>query len=374
MSVDALNFIRQNRRAGGFAQAVLLFLADSHNGETGLCCPGRETIAEYFSAPDDPCSIRRIERALARLRELGFITSACKPYREMTSSGAVGGWRNEYEFPGLAEYIAGLSQASGATPKKGVTPKTYVTPKSCVTPEKGVTHVLAWGSVQNEQGVAHVLAGGSVQNVRPNQKESEEIRKEPEGFSPAFACDAPADGVAHKTGVTPSPDDWASLLAEPAHVEDDYPADLFSDVDPATAKVPAPKPRTNARTSSSSTSSRAKPKRLCPFDLDAVIPDDWRDAFAADFPSLDLGEEFRKFVGWHVAKGNTYADWKAAFRNWLGNAVKFQARDRNYSKDNRHDVQASRQGSILTPQSEYDYSEGLRIFEARRAARRARDA
>ena len=369
MSVDALNFIRQNRRAGGFAQAVLLFLADSHNGETGLCCPGRETIAEYFSAPDDPCSIRRIERALARLRELGFITSACKPYREMASSGAVGGWRNEYEFPGLAEYIAGLSQASGATPKKGVTPKTYVTPKSCVTPEKGVTHVLAGGSVQNELGVAHVLAGGSVQNVRPNQKESEEIRKEPEGFSPAFACDAPEEGVAHKTGVTPSPSDWASLLAEQAPVEDDYTADLFADTiptpapDTAQASKPAPK-----------RSTRAKPKRLCPFDLDAVIPDEWRDAFAADFPSLDLGEEFRKFVGWHLAKGNAYADWKAAFRNWLGNAVKFQARDRNYSKDNRHDVQASRQGSILTPQSEYDYAEGLRIFEARRAARRARDA
>ncbi len=198
--------------------------------------------------------------------------------------------------------------------------------------------------------------------------------REQGSFSPAFACDAPAEGVAHKTGVTPSPDDWASLLAEPAPVEDDYPADLFSDVDPATAKVPAPKPRTNARTSSSSTSSRAKPKRLCPFDLDAVIPDEWRDAFAADYPTLDLAAEFRKFVGWHVAKGNTYADWKAAFRNWLGNAVKFQARDRNYLKDNRHDVQASRQGSILTPQSEYDYAEGLRIFEARRAARRARDA
>lgn len=317
MSVDALNFIRQNRRAGGFAQAVLLFLADSHNGETGLCCPGRETIAEYFSAPDDPCSIRRIERALARLRELGFITSACKPYREMTSSGAVGGWRNEYEFPGLAEYIAGLSQASGATPKKGVTPKTYVTPKSCVTPEKGVTHVLALGSVQNEQGVAHVLAGGSVQNVRPNQKESEEIRKEPEGFSPAFACDAPEEGVAHKTGVTPSPDDWASLLSETAP-SDDVPTGLFDDMPPE--PEPAPKPAAKRST-------RAKPKRLCPFDLDAVIPDEWRDAFAADYPTLDLAAEFRKFVGWHVAKGNTYADWKAAFRNWLGNAVKFQARD-----------------------------------------------
>lgn len=117
------------------------------------------------------------------------------------------------------------------------------------------------------------------------------------------------------------------FVESPSGDFDDAPPTLFSDVDPATAKVQAPKPRTNARTSSSSTSSRAKPKRLCPFDLDSVIPDDWRDAFAADYPTLDLAAEFRKFVGWHVAKGNTYADWKAAFRNWLGNAVKFQARD-----------------------------------------------
>ncbi len=165
------------------------------------------------------------------------------------------------------------------------------------------------------------------------------------------------------------PSGWASLLAEQAPVEDDYPADLFADTIP----TPTPAPDT-APASKPKRATRSRSKTLCPFDLAATLPAEWRDAFAADFPSLDLGEEFRKFVGWHLAKGNAYADWKAAFRNWLGNAVKFQARDRNYSKDNRHDVQASRQGSILTPQSEYDYAEGLRIFEARRAARRARDA
>ena len=74
-------------------------------------------------------------------------------------------------------------------------------------------------------------------------------------------------------------------------------------------------------------SARSKPKTLCPFDLEDVCPAEWRDAFAADYPSLDLGAEFRKFVGWHLAKGNAYADWKAAFRNWLGKAVAFQARD-----------------------------------------------
>lgn len=369
MSVDALNFIRQNRRAGGFAQAVLLFLADSHNGETGLCCPGRETIAEYFSAPDDPCSIRRIERALARLRELGFITSACKPYREMTSSGAVGGWRNEYEFPGLAEYIAGLSQASGATPKKGVTPKTYVTPKSCVTPEKGVTHVLALGSVQNEQGVAHVLAGGSVQNVRPNQKESEEIRKEPEGFSPAFACDAPEEGVAHKTGVTPSPDDWASLLSETAP-SDDVPTGLFDDMPPE--PEPAPKPAAK------------KPKRsraasdAWPVEGDGIDADT-RAAYLAVRKAKRVGPFTAKAYEQIKAQGEKFGRSMAETigvcigRGWVY-PYDSALQQSNSTNGKNNGIQDDRRGFVLTPQSEYDYEAGLRMFEERRAARRARDA
>lgn len=72
---------------------------------------------------------------------------------------------------------------------------------------------------------------------------------------------------------------------------------------------------------------RAKPKTLCPFDLEDVCPAEWTDAFAAAFPSLSLEAEFRRFVGHHVAKGTAFANWKAAFRNWLSNAVSFQARD-----------------------------------------------
>ena len=345
MSYAAERWARAQVAGNARAKAVLIELANCHNGDTGLCCPSAARIARITELKTDT-----VYAAIAHLVERGLI-------RKSTSVGA----SNRYVLVGFNpdEWPAGKD--GEPTPKSGY-------PKKRGTPENGVP-------TYPENGVpTYPENGGQTGNMNREVKQGKEQGREQGSFSPAFACDAPAEGVAHKTGVTPSPDDWASLLAEPAPVEDDYPADLFSDVDPATAKVPAPKPRTNARTSSSSTSSRAKPKRLCPFDLDAVIPDDWRDAFAADYPTLDLAAEFRKFVGWHVAKGNTYADWKAAFRNWLGNAVKFQARDRNYSKDNRHDVQASRQGSILTPQSEYDYAEGLRIFEARRAARRARDA
>ena len=42
----ALNYVKKNLRAGGFAQAVLAYLADCMNEADGKCFPSRETIAE----------------------------------------------------------------------------------------------------------------------------------------------------------------------------------------------------------------------------------------------------------------------------------------------------------------------------------------
>lgn len=94
MSVKAVNYVKAQARAGGFAQAVLLFLADCHNADSGQCNPSRETIREFFSSEDEQCSMKRIDRALKELRDKGFIRSvkrACK-------SGVL----NWYEIVGLA--------------------------------------------------------------------------------------------------------------------------------------------------------------------------------------------------------------------------------------------------------------------------------
>ena len=94
MSIKAINYVKDQARAGGFAQAVLLFLAFCHNAESGQCNPSRETIREFFSSEDEQCSMKRIDRALKELREKGFIRSvkrACK-------SGVL----NWYEIAGLA--------------------------------------------------------------------------------------------------------------------------------------------------------------------------------------------------------------------------------------------------------------------------------
>ena len=182
MSIKAINYVKDQARAGGFAQAVLLFLAFCHNAESGQCNPSRETIREFFSSEDEQCSMKRIDRALKELREKGFIRSvkrACK-------SGVL----NWYEIAGLA--------AEGSPQNEGV-----VAPKMGVTPKMG-------GSPQNGGGVAPKMGGrGSPQNgggIRnKKRKEREEYADAPLVLDPVSHNEAPRN-VVTGNDVTPKPE------------------------------------------------------------------------------------------------------------------------------------------------------------------------
>ena len=163
MGIRAMNFVKDNRRAGGFAQAVLAYLADCMNDRTGRCFPLREKIAEYFSSEDDRCTVKRVERALARLRTLGFIESKRVPYTRQTATGQEGGWQNSYVLVG---FIPGDSNPVGVTNISGVTPKTDVTP------------AVDRGHPQNVQGVTPTVDRGHPHRGGIKQKELEENKKE----------------------------------------------------------------------------------------------------------------------------------------------------------------------------------------------------
>ena len=178
MGIRATKFVKENRRAGGFAQAVRAYLADCMNDLTGRCDPTRETIAEYFSAPDDPCTVKRVERALARLRDLGFIESKRVPYTRQTETGQEGGWRNAYVLVG---FVPGEAKAAVNTPK------TVVTPKTCVTP------TMKRGHPQNVQGVTPTVDRGHPQNGGINNKELEENKKEREVICASASQTLPTD-------------------------------------------------------------------------------------------------------------------------------------------------------------------------------------
>lgn len=163
MGIRAMNFVKDNRRAGGFAQAVLAYLADCMNDRTGRCFPLREKIAEYFSSEDDRCTVKRVERALARLRTLGFIESKRVPYTRQTATGQEGGWQNSYVLVG---FIPGDSNPVGVTNISGVTPKTDVTP------------AVDGGNPKNVQGVTPTVDRGHPHRGGIKQKELEENKKE----------------------------------------------------------------------------------------------------------------------------------------------------------------------------------------------------
>ena len=295
MGSRARNFVLVHRRAGGFAQAVLAYLADCMNDQSGRCDPTRETIAEYFSAKDDTCTVKRVERALARLRTLGYIESKRVPYTRQTSAGQEGGWHNSYVLVG---FVPGDSNAVRVTDISDVTPKTDVTPN------------LERGHPQNVQGVTPNLERGHPQNGGINQKEPERTRSEPESSMRTSGNSSAIAAVASAQAQTPYPEDFDQSLFDEAQRE----AQLDVGSKPNTVKAEAPKRRT--------ATPRKKPATRCPFDAAALIPDDYRQ-IAEKAGIGDPQQVFSAFVNHAIAHDRSLVVWPAGFRTWCSNELRY---------------------------------------------------
>lgn len=280
MGSRARNFVLVHRRAGGFAQAVLAYLADCMNDQSGRCDPTRETIAEYFSAKDDPCTVKRVERALARLRTLGYIESKRVPYTRQTSAGQEGGWHNSYVLVG---FVPGDSNAVRVTDISDVTPKTDVTPN---------------------------LERGHPQNGGINQKEPERTRSEPESSMRTSGTSSAIAAVASAQAQTPYPEDFDQSLFDEAQRE----AQLDVGSKPNTVKAEAPKHRT--------TTPRKKPATRCPFGPDASIPPEYLE-IAQKAGIGDPQQVFSAFVNHAIAHDRSLVVWPAGFRTWCSNELRY---------------------------------------------------
>ncbi len=302
MGSRARNFVLEHRRAGGFAQAVLAYLADCMNDQTGRCYPSREKIAEYFSAPDEPCTVKRVERALARLRALGFISSVRVPYSRQTDTRKEGGWHNAYTLVGFE---------TGVTSASDVTPKTYVTP------------TMERGHPQNVQGVTPNLERGHPQNRGINQKEPEENQKEPEEnqkepvSSMRTSGKTSAIAVASAQAQTPYPDDFDKSLFEEAEREArSFPEPLPEP--PALPPIEPPAPAPQKRKAAP----RRRPATPCPFDADASIPDEYK-AIAEKVGIGNPQQVFSAFVNHALATDRRLTVWPAGFRTWCLNELRY---------------------------------------------------
>lgn len=78
---------------------------------------------------------------------------------------------------------------------------------------------------------------------------------------------------------------------------------------------------------------RRKPSTPCPWESGARIPEDLDEWAAAEYPTINASEEFQKFVGWALSKDMRYARWDQAFRNWMGNALKYANQRGGYSSN-----------------------------------------
>ena len=273
MGSRARNFVLVHRRAGGFAQAVLAYLADCMNDQSGRCDPTRETIAEYFSAKDDPCTVKRVERALARLRTLGYIESKRVPYTRQTSAGQEGGWHNSYVLVG---FVPGDSNAVRVTDISDVTPN---------------------------------LERGHPQNGGINQKEPERTRSEPESSMRTSGNSSAIAAVASAQAQTPYPEDFDQSLFDEAQRE----AQLAGEK-PNTVKAEAPKRRT--------ATPRKKPATRCPFGPDASIPPEYLE-IAQKAGIGDPQQVFSAFVNHAIAHDRSLVVWPAGFRTWCSNELRY---------------------------------------------------
>ena len=295
MGSRARNFVLVHRRAGGFAQAVLAYLADCMNDQSGRCDPTRETIAEYFSAKDDPCTVKRVERALARLRTLGYIESKRVPYTRQTSAGQEGGWHNSYVLVG---FVPGDSNAVMVTDISDVTLKTDVTPN------------LERGHPQNVQGVTPNLERGHPQNGGINQKEPEVNQKEPESSMRTSGTSSAIAAVASAQAQTPYPEDFDQSLFEEARSMGSEPNVEI------TIEAPAPAPQKRKA------APRRKPATPCPFDADASIPDEYK-AIAEKVGIGNPQQVFSAFVNHALATDRRLTVWPAGFRTWCLNELRY---------------------------------------------------
>lgn len=119
---------------------------------------------------------------------------------------------------------------------------------------------------------------------------------------------------------------------------------------------------------------RRKPSTPCPWESGARIPEDLDEWAAAEYPTINAGEEFKKFVGWALSKDMRYARWDQAFRNWMGNALKYQSQRGGYgSSGYRSKRQPTCPGDWEKEYKGVDYTRGavMKEFTPEESARLA---
>lgn len=280
MSYAAERWARAQRVGNARAKQVLVELANCHNGKTGKCTPGIKYLHEVTELKEDT-----ISTATNFLQSKGFIK---KTYVAVEKGRAI-----SYELLGFNPQEWERKKTEDST-ENGLT-QNRGNPESVGTPETGATD-----SPENG-GTGTPEFGGETGNK--NRERNREVICAPSGTSSAIAA------VASAQAQTPYPEDFDQSLFDEAQRE----AQLAGSK-PNTVKAEAPKHRT--------TTPRKKPATRCPFDAEALIPDDYRQ-IAEKAGIGDPQRVFSTFVNHALAHDRRLVIWPAGFRTWCSNELKW---------------------------------------------------
>lgn len=271
---------------------VLLALAKHDSDDDELPYPSAETIAK-----ETRLNRKTVFSAIASLCEAGFIVRSVK-----TGQGR----RNQYEL--------NFNRTENGTMNVPKTERTEIgTYQKRDVPKTGHSTSQKRDDERTENGTLNVpFTGHEYRREERREKRSEErsFMSSPDDENPRIDTNPNAEPI----DDVPFPD-----FEEPTS-EELFDAPLVDEAKPRDEPQPEAKPKAKR--------TRAMPKTRCPFDeRNPVVPPEWLPEFEEDFPSINVPTEFRSFVSYHVSKGSAFANWRSAFRNWLNNAVKYQARD-----------------------------------------------
>jgi len=137
----------------------------------------------------------------------------------------------------------------------------------------------------------------------------------------------PADSPSPSPNPLPNPDPRSQPTVAPRPCAHEGSGDGGSspDQDPSPAddgepesSVPAPLALTSPGASPAKPKDRRKPQRPCPDDF-RPSESNWEYAAERGLSRADVERAVPRFVNWHQARDNRFADWPKAFRNWLEN-------------------------------------------------------
>lgn len=87
--------------------------------------------------------------------------------------------------------------------------------------------------------------------------------------------------------------------------------------------------------------SRRKPQVPCPWKPGTPLPENLKEWADENYPTLNAEQVFQEFIGWMIAKDVRNAVWDQAFRNWMANELKKQAKRGGYYRESRKPVDRS---------------------------------